>query len=121
MRIKGNIRIDTSVIIGIGYGITIHDTHIRDSNGIKITNEMIHAIVIDYAFYQLSRLNNIYSVYALVARRKATRRIMHNADKMHKIIDRDYNCPLLSRGKPYAWNQEVYDFETEKFIEKNLK
>lgn len=116
MRIKGNVRIDKTMPIMVDNNITINGIHIISSNTIKVTNELLHALVVDYAFHRLSRLDNIYSKYALISRRKTTRRIIHDADTMHKIIDSNYTCPLLSRGKPYSWNQEVYNFETNKFI-----
>lgn len=115
MRMKGKIRIN-SVVIGIGNGISINNLHIRGSESRRITNELLHAIIIDYAFFVHSQTEKIYSIHDIINRRKATRRMMHNADIMHKVIDSQFNCPLLSRGKPYAWNHEVYNFETQKFI-----
>ena len=121
MRMKGNIRINP-VFIGIGHGITINNQHVRGSESRRITSELLHAIIIDYAFYVHSQTDKIYSIHDIINRRKATRRMIHNAEVMHKVIDkvttsRSGNiCPLLLRGKPYAWNQEVYDFETQKFI-----
>ena len=115
MRMKGNIRINP-VFIGIGHGITINNQHVRGSESRRITSELLHAIIIDYAFYVHSQTDKIYSIHDIINRRKATRRMIHNAEVMHKVIDSQFNCPLLSRGKPYAWNKEVYNFETQKFI-----
>ena len=115
MRMKGNIRINP-VFMGIGHGIIINNQHIRGSELRRITNELLHAIVVDYSFFVHSQNDIIYSIHEIDSRRKATRRMIHNAEVMHKVIDREFNCPLLSRGKPYAWNEEVYDFSLQKFI-----
>ena len=115
MRMKGNIRINP-ITIGIGNGITIGNLQVRGSETRRITNELLHAIVIDYAFYVHGQTDRIYSIHDITNLRKATRRMIHNADVMHKVIDREFNCPLLLRGKPYAWNKEVYDFSLQKFI-----
>lgn len=122
MRIKGITRIDKTVCIGISdNNIVINDRRIIISKSVKVSTELLHALTVDYAFHRLHEIDNRYSIYAIHQRRKATRRIMHDADTTHKIIDANYTCPLLLRGKPYAWNREIYDFKTEKFIEKNLK
>lgn len=117
MRIKGKIRIDTPTVrVDINNGVFIKDYILLGSRDKKITNELLHAITVDYAFWRLAQIDQIYTVHDIVARRKATRRIIHDVDTMHNIIDQQYNCPLLLRGKPYAWNEEVYNFNQQKFI-----
>ena len=115
MRMQGKIRINP-VVISIGNGITIGNLQVRGGESRRITNELLHAIVIDYAFFIHAQNNKIYNIHDIINKRKATRRMIHNADMMHKVIDSQFNCPLLSRGKPYAWNKEVYDFSLQKFI-----
>ena len=115
MRMQGKIRINP-ITIGIGNGITIGNLQVRGSETRRITNELLHAIVTDYSFYVHAQTEKIYSIHDIISRRKATRRMIHNAEVMHKVIDSQYNCPLLSRGKSYPWNKEVYDFSLQKFI-----
>lgn len=121
MRMQGGIRIDNIIGIEIrGGGIIEIDNksgyHKVHCGFHRITNELLHALVVDYSFHQL-QINDIrYSIHDIILRRKAIRRIIHNAEVMHKVIDREFNCPLLSRGKSYAWNKEVYDFTLNKFI-----
>ena len=115
MRMQGGIRINP-ITIGIGNGVTIGNLQVKGSEARRITNELLHAIVVDYSFHVHSQTEEIYSIHDIIDRRKATRRMIHNAEAMHKVIDSQFSCPLLLRGKPYAWNQEVYNFNLNKFI-----
>lgn len=115
MRMKGNVRINP-ITIGIGNGISINNQHLKGSESMRITNELLHAVIIDYSFHVHLQNDKIYSIHDITSRRKATRRMIHNAEVMHKVIDSQFKCPLLSRGKPYGWSQEVYNFQTQKFI-----
>lgn len=112
MRLLGGVRTDTSLVTGTDRGLTIAGNYLVGSDSMQITGELAHAIAIDYAFFLCKKLDQQYSVHAVINRRKAIRRIIHIAGNMHKIIDQQYGRST----RQIFWRQPVYDFTAQKFV-----
>lgn len=73
-----------------------------------LTNQVLHAMVRDYYFYQFDQLDN-YHISDLTGRRKHHRRVRRRVADCHKAIDVYARCPLL-QGKEIPYNVEIIQF-----------